>query len=72
MEQEKLTNYKLKTLGRFFLLVGLVFLVIVAVYLNTEGHNIGVAAIILIIGILINVVGNILIFEAKNEREESV
>jgi hypothetical protein len=44
----------------------------VAVYLNTEGHNIGVAAIILIIGILINVVGNILIFEAKNEREESV
>jgi Flp pilus assembly protein TadB len=72
MEQEKLTNYKLKTLGRFFLLVGLVFLVIVAVYLNTEGHNIGVAAIILIIGILISVVGNILIFEAKNEREESV
>jgi preprotein translocase subunit SecF len=65
MEQEQLTNYKLKTLGRFLLLVGLVFLVIVAVYLNTEGHNIGVAAIILIIGILISVIGNILIFEAK-------
>jgi preprotein translocase subunit SecF len=65
MEQEQLTNYKLKTLGRFFLLVGLVFSVIVAVYLNTEGHNIGVAAMILIIGILISVIGNILIFEAK-------
>jgi hypothetical protein len=45
--------------------MGLVFTVIVAVYLNTEGHNIGVAAIILMIAILINVIGNILIFEAK-------
>jgi hypothetical protein len=62
MEQEKLTNYKLKTLGRFFQLLGLVFLVIVAVYLNTEGHNIGVAAMILMIAIFINVIGNILIF----------
>ncbi|MEM3828552.1 MAG: hypothetical protein QXP36_05000 [Conexivisphaerales archaeon] len=55
-------NARAKTLGRLLLIVGVVFSAATAIYISSEGHDVGVAAIMLIIAILISIINTALIF----------
>ena len=71
MAQGHAKNYK--TLFTLFELVGLALLVVDAVYLNSEGRDLGVALLILVTANLIIIVANICKFGLKNyEHKENV